>query len=64
LTVGLETSILEAYRNNSLKAVEDRQVIPFIKFQDFPDQDFYVGGDGIMVGLGENWRDLIRTNEK
>jgi hypothetical protein len=29
-----------------------------------PEQDFYAGADGIIVGLGQNWRDLVRTNEK
>jgi hypothetical protein len=64
LTIGLETSIYNAYRNQSLENVQRQQIIPSFRFQEFPEQDFYSGADGIIVGLGQNWRDLIRTNEK
>ncbi|MGC4102857.1 hypothetical protein [Ferruginibacter sp.] len=64
LTIGLETSIFNAYRNRSLENVQRQQIVPSVKFQEFPEQDFYAGADGIIVGLGQNWRDLIRTNEK
>jgi hypothetical protein len=64
LTVGLDTTIYNAYRNRSLETIQKQQVVPFAKFQEFPEQDFYAGSDGILVGLGQNWRDLIVTNEK
>jgi len=64
LTIGLETTIFNAYRNRSLETVQRQQIIPSVKFQEFPEQDFYAGADGIIVGLRQNWRDLIQTNEK
>ncbi len=64
LTVGLDTNIFEAYRNRTLENVQQQQIIPLGKFQELPEQDFYAGADGIIVGLGQNWRDLVRTNEK
>ena len=65
LTIGLgKRLIFNAYRNKSLETVQRKQIIPSVKFQEFPEQDFYAGADGIIIGLGQNWRDLIQTNEK
>jgi hypothetical protein len=64
LTVGLDSTIYRLYRNRSLETIQTSEIIPFIKFQEREEQDFYAGADGIIIGLGQNWRDLIRTDEK
>jgi len=64
LTIGLDTTIFNAYNARNLSDVQLQQINPVGKFREFPDQDFYAGSDGIIVGLGQNWQDLIQTNEK
>lgn len=64
LTVGLETNIYNAYSSRKLETVQKQQIIALTKFQEFPEQDFYAGSDGILIGLGQNWKDLVLTNEK
>lgn len=64
LTIGLDTAIFNFYKNKSLESIQRQQIIPSVRFQEFPEQDFYAGSDGIIVGLGQNWRDLIQTNKK
>jgi hypothetical protein len=64
LTIGLDTKVLNAYKTNNLKEVQVQQVIQTAKFLEFPEQDFYAGSDGVIVGLGQNWKELVRTNQK
>lgn len=64
LTVGLETNIYNAYKNESLNTIDTQGVIFSDKFQELPEQEFFVGSDGIIVGLGQNWKDLIANDSK
>ncbi len=64
LTIGLNTNILNAYTTKDLKGIGVQQVVMTQKFLEFPEQDFYVGSDGVVIGLGENWKQLIKTNDK
>lgn len=64
LTVGLDTEIYRAYRNKTMDNIRILDAITSGGFEEFPDQDFFAGSDGIIVGLGKNWQDLIRTDEK
>jgi hypothetical protein len=64
LTVGLETTIFDAYKHKSLQNISRKEIIQSGKYQEFPELDFFAGADGIIVGLGQNWRDLIMTNKK
>ena len=64
LTIGLDRKIFEAYEIKNLKEIQPTKIFDFKQFISIADQDFFVGSDGIVVGLGSNWRELIRTNKK
>jgi hypothetical protein len=64
LTIGLDRKIFEAYKTNSLKEIQPTRILNLERFRVIADQEFFAGIDGVVVGLGSNWRDLIRANKK
>jgi len=64
LTIGLDRKIFTAYESKSLKDIRPLRLSNYEPFSSIADQDFFAGSDGIIVGLGSNWRELIRTNKK
>lgn len=64
LTIGLARKIFNAYKTLSLKTIVHINIFKPEQFSSIEDQDFFVGIDGIVVGLGSNWRELIKTNKK
>lgn len=64
LTIGLDRKIFNAYKTLSLKTIVHINIFKSEQFSSIEDQDFFVGIDGIVVGLGSNWRELIKTNKK
>lgn len=64
LTIGLAKKIFNAYKTLSLKTIVHINIFKPEQFSSIEDQDFFVGIDGIVVGLGSNWRELIKTNKK
>lgn len=64
ITLGLEKKIFEAYRIQSIKEVRPTEMLSFEQFSEISDQEFFAGKDGVVVGLGGNWQDLIQSNKK
>ncbi|MFZ4105971.1 MAG: hypothetical protein ACOYK3_06175 [Flavobacterium sp.] len=64
LTIGLDKKVFDAYRTQSLKEIQLTRIFNFEEFSSIAEQVFFVGSDGVLVGLGSNWRELIRTNKK
>jgi hypothetical protein len=64
LTIGLNAQIYNSYRRKDLKAIQSIQEITLDKLGSIENQEFFAGRDGILIGLGSNWRELIRTNKK
>jgi hypothetical protein len=64
LTIGLDRKIFDAYKTKSLKEIQPSRILNLERFRAIADQDFFAGIDGVVVGLGSNWRDLIRANKK
>lgn len=64
LTIGLDKNIYRAYESNQLENILPAKNISYEQFSTVASQNFYAGPDGILVGLGNNWRDLIRSNPK
>lgn len=64
LTIGLDRKIFNAYKTLNLKTIVHINIFKPEQLSSIEDQDFFVGIDGIVVGLGSNWRELIKTNKK
>jgi hypothetical protein len=64
LTLGLDKTIFNAYKLQNLKEIEPTGLFDSEKFKSIADQEFFAGSDGVVVGLGSNWKELIRTNKK
>lgn len=64
ITIGLEKKIFEAYGKQKLGEVEPTRILSFEQFSEISDHEFFVGKDGVVVGLGMNWRELMQTNKK
>lgn len=64
LTIGLDRKIFYAYKTQSLKEIQPTWIFDFEQFSPIAEQEFFAGSDGVVVGLGSNWRELIRTNKK
>ena len=62
LTIGLNIQIYNSYSIKDLKAIEPFQEITLDNLGSIQNQTFFVGSDGILIGLGSNWEQLIRTN--
>jgi hypothetical protein len=60
LTVGLRTSIYDAYQNKRLKAVEAGRTVRFRELPEISGQQFYIGADGVAVGISNEVRELLR----
>lgn len=64
LTVGLDNTIYDAYRSNDLGGIRSVKLLTSKDVRELANQDIYSGTDGILIGLGKNWQELIRTNER
>jgi hypothetical protein len=64
LTIGLERKVFDAYKTQNLMEIQPTPLFSFEQFNVIDNQDFFVGKDGVLIGLGKNWRELIRTNKK
>ncbi len=64
LTVGLDSRILEAYNSGKFSNIRAFETTQSQQFTELPNQNFYAGPDGIIVGLGSNWQAIILSNEK
>lgn len=64
VTLGLEKEFFEAYKTQSLNEVKPKNVFPTDQFAKHFNNEFFSGKDGIVVGLGENWYDIIKSNKK
>lgn len=64
LTIGLDRKIFDAYKTQSLKEIQPTRVFDVEQFSSIAEQEFFAGIDGVVVGLGSNWRELIGTNKK
>jgi len=64
LTIGLDNGIYDAYRSNDLGQIRTVKLLTSRDVKELANQDIYSGTDGILIGLGRNWRELIRTNKR
>ena len=64
LTIGLDRNIFSDYKSQKLKDIKPTRLLDFKQFASIEDQEFYSGDDGVIVGVGKNWRELIGTNKK
>lgn len=64
LTIGLDESIYLAYESQRLSQIEPKFFSNSYQPLFDSELDFYGGTDGILIGLGRNWRDLIQSNKK
>jgi hypothetical protein len=64
LTIGLDNGIYDAYRSNDLGQIQAVKLLTSSDVKELANQDIYSGTDGILIGLGKNWRELIRTNKR
>jgi len=64
ITVGLEKKIFEAYKTENLKDTQPTEILSFEQFSKITDHEFFSGKDGVIVGLGSNWDELIKSNKK
>ena len=64
LTIGLDRKIFVAYSSQNLKEIQPVRISGFEQFSSISEQEFFSGPDGVVVGLGGNWKELIGTNKK
>lgn len=64
LTIGLEKKIFEAYKTQNLSNVKPTEILSIEQFSRKFKYEFFVGKDGVVVGLGNNWNELIFSNKK
>lgn len=64
LTIGLDNGIYNAYRSNDLGEIQAVKLLTSSNVRELDNQDVYSGTDGILIGLGKNWRELLRTNKR
>jgi hypothetical protein len=59
LTIGLRASIFEAYRDNRLQQIEAGEMERFQELAEVSGQQFYIGSDGVAVGISDEVRELL-----
>ncbi len=64
LTIGLDKNIYNAYEKKDLAQIQPKYELNSSAFKAISDQEFYAGIDGILIGLGGNWNELIQSNKK
>lgn len=64
LTIGLDIEIYNAYKLRDLSQIHAVKLLTSSDVKELANQDVYSGTDGILIGLGKNWRELLKTNKK
>lgn len=64
LSIGLSSHIYNAYNNKRLRSVQKQERRRNFELKGFRGQVFYAGADGIIIGIGQDLRRLLRSDEK
>jgi len=64
LTIGLKNGIYNAYKSNDFGQIQSVKLLASSEVKELANRDVYSGADGILVGLGKNWRELLTTNKR
>lgn len=64
LTIGLDENIYDSYKSNSLTKIKPVIFSESAQIVFSGNQEYFSGPDGILIGLGRNWLDIIKSNKK
>jgi hypothetical protein len=59
-TIGLQTSIFDAYSRQQLTSVKAGEAQRFRELPEIRGQQFFIGTDGVAVGISQDVRELLR----
>jgi hypothetical protein len=64
ITIGLERRIFEQYQTGQLGEIRIPKYLTSGQHDQVDNQDTFIGNDGILIGLGTNWIDVIKNNSR
>lgn len=64
LTIGLERGIFEQYQRGNLGEIRTPRYLTTGQRDQIDDQQTFAGNDGVLIGLGDNWTDVMNRNSR